>query len=52
MDDDFADELGGYREKVNFVCESLGCLDGGNIGVDEDCVYIFLLESFDGLLCR
>lgn len=43
MDDDFTDKLGGYREKVNFVCESFGGLDGGDIGVDEDCVYIFLL---------
>lgn len=49
VDDDFADELGGYRKKIYFVCESLGGLDSCNIWVDEDCVYILLLEGFDGL---
>lgn len=52
MDDDFTDELGSYWEKVDFVREPLGGLDSCNIWVDEDCIYIFLLESFDGLLCR
>lgn len=52
VDDDFANELGGYWEKVDFVRESLGGLDSGDIGVDEDCVYIFLFESFNGLLYR
>ncbi|CAI6053242.1 unnamed protein product [Clonostachys chloroleuca] len=47
--DDLADELSVDREEVHLVGETLGGLNGGNVGVDEHRVDAFLLQSLDGL---
>lgn len=47
--DDFEHKFGGDGKEVNLVRETLGGLDSGNIGVDEDGVDTFLLQSLDGL---
>jgi hypothetical protein len=47
--DDLSHELWGDREEVDFVGESLGGGDGGNVGVDHDGINPFLLQSLDGL---
>ena len=36
-------------EEVDFVCQSFGGLDGGNVGVDQNCLDIFLLQGLDSL---
>lgn len=43
------DVLRGDGEEVDLVCQALGGLYCGNVGVDEHRLYIFLLQCFDGL---
>ncbi|GKT45601.1 LOW QUALITY PROTEIN: uncharacterized protein ColSpa_05782 [Colletotrichum spaethianum] len=47
--DDLADEFGVDREEVHLVGETLGRLDGSNVGVDEDSVDALLFQGLDGL---
>ncbi|KAH0294696.1 carbamoyl-phosphate synth, partial [Aureobasidium sp. EXF-3399] len=50
--DDLANKVGVDREEVDLVGQTLGSLDGGDIGVDQDCVDALLLKSLDGLRTR
>lgn len=50
--DDLSDKLGVDGQVVDLVGETLGRLDGRNVGVDEDGVDALLLESLDGLRTR
>ena len=50
--DDLSDKVGVDRKEVNLVGQSLGGLDGGDVGVDEDGVDALLLQSFDSLRTR
>ena len=47
--DDLLDEVGGHREKIDFVGESLGGLHRGDIGVDEHGGDTLLLHGLEGL---
>lgn len=47
--DDLEHKFRSDRKEVNLVRETLGSLDSGNVGVDEDGVDTFLLQSLDGL---
>ncbi|GKT92902.1 LOW QUALITY PROTEIN: hypothetical protein Ct61P_10752 [Colletotrichum tofieldiae] len=47
--DDLADKLGVDRKEVHLVGKTLGRLDGGNIGVDENGINALLLQSLDSL---
>lgn len=49
MDNHFANKLGRYGEKVDFVREAFRSLNGGDVRIDKDCVNTLLLEGFDGL---
>ncbi|KAI6769203.1 hypothetical protein HG531_010307 [Fusarium graminearum] len=50
--DDLADEVGVDRKEVNLVGQTLGGLDSGDVGVDEDGVDALLLQGLDGLATR
>jgi len=47
--DDLSDKVGVDRKEVNLVSQSLGGLNSGNVGVDEDGVDALLLQSLDSL---
>ena len=47
--DDLAHELGGDRQEVDLVGETLGRRDRRNVRVDEDRIDALLLESLDSL---
>lgn len=50
--EDLSNKVRGDGEVVDLVGKTLGCLDGGDVGVDEDGVDTFLLESLDRLGTR
>ena len=41
--------LCGDWQEVDFVCQALGSLHCGNVGVDEHSLDILLFQGFDGL---
>jgi hypothetical protein len=43
------DVVGSDGEEVNLGGKVVGCLDGSDVGVDEDGVDVALSESFDSL---
>ena len=50
--DDLFNEEGGHGEEVYTVGHALGRLDGGNIGVDQNGLNAFFLESLESLRTR
>ena len=50
--DDLFNEEGGHGEEVYTVGHALGRLDGGDIGVDQNGLNAFFLESLESLRTR
>ena len=46
------DILGCDRQQVDLVGHALGGLDGGDVGVDQDGLYLLLLEGLQRLRAR
>jgi hypothetical protein len=50
--DDLSHKVRCDGQEVNLVGKTLGCLDGGDVGVDQDGVNTFFLERLDSLRTR
>ncbi|KAF3384345.1 hypothetical protein F1880_003105 [Penicillium rolfsii] len=47
--DNLANKVGVHRKEVDLISQTLGGLNSGNVGVDQDGVDAFLLQRLDGL---
>ena len=45
--DDFSHKIGGHGKEIDLVGETFRCLDGGNVGIDENGVDALFFESFN-----